>query len=383
MSNPAAAPVRTVRAEGEQFAHSRQLEWLARAGLVARGVIYAIIGVLAIKLALGDGGKATNQQGALKTIAHQPFGKALLVVVAIGLAGYAIWRLVRAAIGHGPESRDSGKERLAGLASGIAYGLLCVTAVKILSGSGTGSGGPQKATGGVLDWPGGTWLVGIAGVVMLVVAAEQAYKGVTKEFLEKSKTEEMSREVRARVHRARRLRPRRPRGRLRAHRLRPHPGGDRLRPRQGDRPRRRAGEARPGVLRPGAARRRGRRAARLRRVLDRRRALPEGLTARGASAARRDGVGLGAAARGRRVGRDFDVAGARDVLPGGARADEGGDRGLDDRRGTSAGGRRTAAAAAPTAGRSGSRSSRKANAATTSWTRLKREPEARAPDAGR
>ncbi len=196
MSNPAAAPVRTVRAEGEQFAHSRQLEWLARAGLVARGVIYAIIAVLAIKLALGDGGKATNQQGALKTIAHQPFGKALLVVVAIGLAGYAIWRLVRAAIGHGPESRDSGKERLAGLASGIAYGLLCVAAVKILSASGTGSGGPQKAAGGVLDWTGGTWLVGLAGVVMLVVAAEQAYKGVTKEFLEKSKTAEMSREVR-------------------------------------------------------------------------------------------------------------------------------------------------------------------------------------------
>ena len=196
MSNPAAAPVRTVRAEGEQFAHSRQLEWLARAGLVARGVIYAIIAVLAIKLALGDGGKATNQQGALKTIAHQPFGKALLVVVAIGLAGYAIWRLVRAAIGHGPEARDSGKERLAGLASGIAYGLLCVAAVKILSASGTGSGGPQKAAGGVLDWTGGTWLVGLAGVVMLVVAAEQAYKGVTKEFLEKSKTAEMSREVR-------------------------------------------------------------------------------------------------------------------------------------------------------------------------------------------
>jgi hypothetical protein len=197
MSNPAVAPVRTVRAEGEQFAHSRELEWLARAGLVARGVIYAIIAVLAIKLALGDGGKATNQQGALRTIAHQPFGKALLVVVAIGLAGYAIWRLVRAAIGHGPESRDSGKERLAGLASGVAYGLLCGAAVKILLASGTSSsGGPQKAAGGVLDWTGGTWLVGLGGVVLLVVAAEQAYKGVTKEFLEKSKTAEMSREVR-------------------------------------------------------------------------------------------------------------------------------------------------------------------------------------------
>ena len=75
--------------------------WLGRAGLVARGVVYAVIGVLALKLALGDGGKATSQQGALKTVAREPFGKVLLVCVAIGLGGYAIWRLVRAAAGHG------------------------------------------------------------------------------------------------------------------------------------------------------------------------------------------------------------------------------------------------------------------------------------------
>src|SRR5215208_2689373 len=112
---------RTDRAQekGDDFAHSRTFEWLARAGLVARGVIYAVIGVLAIKLALGDGGKTTNQNGALETIAKQPFGKTLLVLVAVGLAGYAIWRLVRAAIGHGPESSDDGKERVGGVASGL------------------------------------------------------------------------------------------------------------------------------------------------------------------------------------------------------------------------------------------------------------------------
>ena len=65
--------------QGEQAGERAPLGWLARAGLVARGVVYAIIGVLALKLALGDGGKATNQQGALKTIADQPFGKTLLV----------------------------------------------------------------------------------------------------------------------------------------------------------------------------------------------------------------------------------------------------------------------------------------------------------------
>jgi hypothetical protein len=180
-------PVREAQARGDDVARSPQFEWLARAGLVARGVIYAIIGVLAIKLAVG---------GALETIAKQPFGEALLILMAAGLAGYATWRLVRAAIGHGPEASDDTKERLAGLASGIAYGLLCITAVSILIGSGSGgSGGPDKATGGVLDWPGGQILVAIAGLVMIGVGLEQGYKGIERKFLEQSKTEQMSERV--------------------------------------------------------------------------------------------------------------------------------------------------------------------------------------------
>jgi Domain of Unknown Function (DUF1206) len=190
-----AGPVDHVEAKGEDFAHSRTFEWLARTGLVARGVIYAIVGILAIKLALGDGGKTTNQNGALDTIAKQPFGKALLVLMAIGLAGYAIWRLLRAAIGHGPESSDDAKDRIAGVASGIAYGALFITAVSILVGSGGGSGRPDKATGGVLGWPAGQVVVAIAGLIIVGVGLEQGYQGVKRTFLEKSKTEQMSESV--------------------------------------------------------------------------------------------------------------------------------------------------------------------------------------------
>lgn len=182
--------------QGEELAHAKTLGWLARAGLVARGVVYAVIGVLAVKLALGDGGKATNQTGALKTIADRPFGETLLVIVAIGLGGYSLWRLTRAAIGHGAEQRDSASDRVAALASGIAYGVLCMTAVKILTESGAGSGTPKEATGGVLDWPGGTVLVGVAGAILIGVAAYQAYKGLAKKFLEDAKTGEMSEGVR-------------------------------------------------------------------------------------------------------------------------------------------------------------------------------------------
>jgi Domain of Unknown Function (DUF1206) len=119
-------------ATGESFVQSRAFEVLSRAGFVARALVYAIIGILALKLALGQGGKLTNQQGALHTVAHQPFGKLLLTLVAIGLGGYSLWRLVCAALGHGPESTDSGFDRIAALASGIVYGAVCVLAVEIL-----------------------------------------------------------------------------------------------------------------------------------------------------------------------------------------------------------------------------------------------------------
>lgn len=183
-------PVRT-RAGGEKVIRSEGFEKLARAGFVARGLIYGIIGVLSVKLALGDGGKTTNQQGALRTIAHQPFGKVLLILVAIGLAGYALWRFFRAALGHGPEDSDSGFDRVAALGSGIVYAILCAIAVEILLGSGSSSGNAKKETAGVFGWPAGTWIVGIAGVVLIGIGLYQGYRGISRDFLRDSKTEQM------------------------------------------------------------------------------------------------------------------------------------------------------------------------------------------------
>jgi Domain of Unknown Function (DUF1206) len=181
---------------GERIARSKEFEWFARAGLVARGVVYLIIGFLAVKLAFGDGGKTTDQQGALATIAKQPLGTVMLVLLAIGLAGYATWRLTRAAIGQGRDGDDELKDRIDGLVSGIGYFGLCLTAVKILAGSGGGGGSnPGKTTGGVLGWPGGPWLVGIVGVIIIGVALEQGYKGISRKFMEKADTGRMSESV--------------------------------------------------------------------------------------------------------------------------------------------------------------------------------------------
>jgi fumarate reductase subunit D len=185
------------RVGGEKVARSSGFEWLARAGFVARGLIYGIIGILAIKLAVGAGGKTTNQQGALETIARQPFGKVLLILVAIGLAGYALWRLLHALLGHGPEDSDTTFERVAAFGSGIVYAGLCAIAAEILLGSGgNSSGSSHKTAAGVFGWPAGTWLVGIAGAVLVGVGLYQGYRGISKDFLKDSKTEEMSASVR-------------------------------------------------------------------------------------------------------------------------------------------------------------------------------------------
>jgi hypothetical protein len=186
------------RLGAETLVGHREFGWLARAGLISRGVVYGVIGLLAIKVAVGSGGQATNQQGALQTIAQQPFGKVLLVAVAVGLAGYASWRLVRAWLGHGMQERDGGFERLAAGASGVAYAALCVVAVKILIGAGNGAGSsaPKQTTAGVLGWSGGQVIVGSVGGVLVGVGLYQAYKGLGRKFMQEANVARMDQPIR-------------------------------------------------------------------------------------------------------------------------------------------------------------------------------------------
>ena len=189
----ASGGLEAAKSSGEGLVNSAAFEGLARAGFVSRGLVYGIIGVLALRVAIGDGGKITNQQGAFHTVAHQHFGGVMLTIVAIGLGGYSLWRLLRAALGHGPEASDGAFDRLAGASSGLVYAVLCFAAVEVVTGSsGGGAGNAKKTTAGVLGWPGGVWIVGIAGAVMIGVALYQGYRGLTRDFLKDSKTEQMS-----------------------------------------------------------------------------------------------------------------------------------------------------------------------------------------------
>ena len=190
-AQPDSPSLRRARSAGEGFVDTRVFAILSRAGFVARALIYGIIGLLAFDLVVGHGGKITNQQGALRSVEQHSFGHVLLALLAIGLGGYAMWRLFRAFLGHGPEGADSGVERLGALGSGIVYGLMCAVAIQILTGPGTSGGNAKKTASDVFGWPAGRWLIGVAGLVLAGVAVYQFIRGVRQKFLDDSKTERM------------------------------------------------------------------------------------------------------------------------------------------------------------------------------------------------
>jgi hypothetical protein len=176
---------------------------VARSGLVAQGLSYGLVGALAVKLALGDGGRATSRQGALQSLARHSFGEIVLIALAAGFAAYALWRFLQA-YAERPGNGESGwkvwGKRAGYVGGGLVYAGLTYSTLKIVAGSVGQQSQNQKAhhsTATVLAWPAGTWLVGIAGAVLIGVACYQAYRGITHKFLEDSKTAEMSPSVRS------------------------------------------------------------------------------------------------------------------------------------------------------------------------------------------
>ena len=191
----------------ETFAaeRSRPFRVLVRTGFVARAITYGVIGGIALALALGTGAEPAtpNQQGALAFIARAPLGRVALVVVCVGLLAYALWKLGQALFGRGPEGAGSAeaKDRIANAAGGVVYIGFFAVAVRILfKGSGSSGGGssnPAHTTAGVLGWPGGPVIVGIAGGVFIAICLYQIYDAFRGGFAEDVKTGEMSAKQRA------------------------------------------------------------------------------------------------------------------------------------------------------------------------------------------
>jgi Domain of Unknown Function (DUF1206) len=182
--------VEVVREQAREVKHSHWLGRLGRVGLVAKGLSYALVGVLAIMVAAGAGGRATSREGALEAVADEIFGAALLVALALGFAAYALWRLAQALLDRADEGTDASglAKRLGYAARALIYFGLAATALTLLDGTGDDSsqtGQARGTTAEALAWPAGRWLVAAVGCGFLGAALFNAYRALTQKFEEK------------------------------------------------------------------------------------------------------------------------------------------------------------------------------------------------------
>jgi hypothetical protein len=150
----------------------RAVDRAARTGLFAKGVLYTILGVLAGQLAVGARGVDASQQGAMRSVAAQPLGRGLLVLLAIGLAGYAGWRL-RQALDPPESSFPRWLLRAAMVVRALLYLALAVLAGAEVVGAAAGDDQEQSITAALLALPGGVVLVVAVGLVIVVVGLVQ------------------------------------------------------------------------------------------------------------------------------------------------------------------------------------------------------------------
>jgi hypothetical protein len=172
------------------------IEPLARLGYASKAFIYATVGLLAAAAALKRGGAVTDTRGALRVILSHPFGNAVLFILAIGLCGYAVWRILDAVLG--PQRKNGFKglgKRIALLIRALVYGGLGLEAFRLARGLRSSHGTDTTVrlwTAKLMAVPMGDWLVGIAGTITSVYGVSQiiaAIKDTGEERLDLSSLE--------------------------------------------------------------------------------------------------------------------------------------------------------------------------------------------------
>ncbi|MFJ8588795.1 DUF1206 domain-containing protein [Streptomyces sp. NPDC093595] len=189
------------RAAARRAAGSSAMDMAARWGLAARGVLYVLIGVIALRIASGDGGGQADRGGALAELAARPMGSVLLWAVGAGLVGMALWRLSEAVFGAAGADGHKARKRLMSAArcvfyAFVAYSVLAFAAGESGSGSGSGDQQSRDVTARALELPGGQWIVGLAGAGIVVAGVWVAVRAVRRKYRKHLKVGAMSRRAR-------------------------------------------------------------------------------------------------------------------------------------------------------------------------------------------
>ena len=177
------------------FAQGRRgLVRLGRFGYGAKGVVYVVLGAMALQAAFEAGKKAPGTQGALREIADKPLGEFLLWLLAAGLIGHALWRLVQAV----RDTERKGKDakglaiRTGYIISAAIHVSLAVAAASIARGRPTRANSEQSLTADLMAMPFGRWLVAAIGLIVLGVGISQLYQAYSARFRERLRTAEMT-----------------------------------------------------------------------------------------------------------------------------------------------------------------------------------------------
>ena len=190
---------RDAREKAEDSSDGGWIEWLSRFGYAVRGVLYIVIGILAVQVVLGQGGSTSGKDGAIAAIGNQTFGEMLLVLTIIGLAGYSLWGFVRAILD--PFQRGTGPKGLAQrggyIASALVYGGLIFPTVRFLLHPGDEQQQGDTSTADFSAWllshqPVGQWLLILIGVVAFGGGLGQVWLAFSGDFQKDLKFGEMS-----------------------------------------------------------------------------------------------------------------------------------------------------------------------------------------------
>jgi hypothetical protein len=184
---------RRTSAGARRASDSPVMHVLARAGLTARGIIYLLIGLVAILVAIGHSTQQADQQGALQLLAGKPYGLVALVLLGVGFAGYALWRLSEAAFGVTGDGHGAGP-RLKSLARAVIYAFFAFLTFEVIAGRASGSQTQkqQDITAKVMQHAGGRWLVGLAGLIVVICGLVLVMEGIRHKFMKYLQTAQMS-----------------------------------------------------------------------------------------------------------------------------------------------------------------------------------------------
>lgn len=173
----------------------RWIEYYARFGYGAKGVIYGSAGLLALLEALDVGrGDTVGSEGALRAIGEQPFGQVMLTVLSVSLMGYVVWRFIQAALDPEHSGTDASDvlRRFSYACSGVAYAGVAFTAIKILTASSEGGKTTQGRVVDLMQMPYGQWLVGAGGAIVFGIGCYYFYRAIKAEFRKRFKRHHMS-----------------------------------------------------------------------------------------------------------------------------------------------------------------------------------------------